>query len=136
MELDIANRKELVMIIDDTLIDQFVAERMIVLYGFSKRVIVFESGISALEYLSRPDLLDDEIPQVIFLDIRMPEMDGFEYLDAYAILDEKVKSKIKIVMLTSSFSESDRERANSSKYVNYFLTKPLDEDKLGQLNNI
>ncbi len=117
-----------VLIIDD---DTFLAN----IYGRflnenGCEVRVARSGEDGLRQMER------EVPDLIVLDVILPEMDGFEFLDAYAFLDEELKSKVKIVMLTSSFSAIDRERANSNKYVNYFLTKPLDEEKLGQLNNI
>lgn len=136
MELNFLNRKKLVMVIDDTLIDQFVAERMIKLYGFSENVIVFDSGIKALEYFSRHDLLEEDIPQVVFLDIRMPEMDGFEFLEEYAKLSAELKSKIKIVMLTSSLDKNDHDRGLKNPYVTHFLNKPLDEDQLSKLSHI
>jgi CheY-like chemotaxis protein len=134
MELNFLDRKKLVMVIDDTLIDQFVAERMIKLYGFSENVIVFDSGLKALEYFSRKDLMDEDIPQVIFLDIRMPEMDGFEFLEDYAKLSEELKSKMKVVMLTSSLDKNDLDRGLKNPYVMHFLNKPLDEDQLTKLS--
>ncbi|HOS47961.1 MAG TPA: response regulator [Bacteroidia bacterium] len=136
MELNFLNRKKLVMVIDDTLIDQFVAERMIKLYGFSENVIVFDSGIKALEYFSRQDLLEEDIPQVIFLDIRMPEMDGFEFLEEYANLSDELKSKMKVVMLTSSLDKNDYDRGLKNPYVMHFLNKPLDEDQLTKLSHM
>jgi CheY-like chemotaxis protein len=109
---------------------------MIKLYGFSENVIVFDSGIKALEYFSRQDLLEEDIPQVIFLDIRMPEMDGFEFLEEYANLSDELKSKMKVVMLTSSLDKNDYDRGLKNPYVMHFLNKPLDEDQLTKLSHM
>jgi CheY-like chemotaxis protein len=110
--------------------------------NFYHRLILEESAIShsietsyyaeeALEYLRN----NDHVPAIdlIFLDINMPRMNGFEFIDEYAKLDGKHKAKIVIVMLSTSLNPSDQARAESNPYIAGFLYKPLSEEKLQEV---
>ena len=119
------------MVIDDSRIDRFVAERIIKRSFFAEEVMLMESAISALEYLQGVQEATD-LPEVIFLDIRMPVMDGFGFLDNYNTLSEKVKRNCIIAMISSSADVNDHMRAKSSQYVSCFMEKPLDKEKLDQ----
>lgn len=121
------------MVIDDTYVDRYVAERNIKKYGFADEVITMESAIAALIYLSDLSGKPDELPQLIFLDIRMPEMDGFGFLSEYEKLHDNIKRNCIIMMLSTSLNADDHDRANSNPYVNKFLNKPLNAERLGQL---
>jgi CheY-like chemotaxis protein len=119
-----------VMVVDDNEIDLYVAEFVMKNAKFSEEVICMKSGVDALEYL-RPLISDpDEIPQFIFLDINMPEMTGFEFLDEYKNLPENIRKKCIVMMLTTSLNEDDRLQAEQNEFVSKFLNKPLDKDKL------
>lgn len=122
-----------VLVIDDNETDRYIAKRMISKYQFAEETIVKESAIKALDYLlslkDNPELL----PDFIFLDIRMPEMDGFEFLVEYEKLPEAVKSNCVIMMLSTSLDRTDHDRACASKYINRFVNKPLDKEKMEML---
>ncbi len=121
-----------VMVIDDSETDLYIAEMVIAAAGFAEKVICMESGKQALEYL-KPLFSDpDELPQFIFLDINMPGMTGFEFLNEYRHLPENIRKKCIIMMLTTSLHENDRLQAESNEFVSKFLNKPLDKDKLAQ----
>ena len=119
-----------VMIVDDNEIDRYVASRNIKKYSFAEEVITKESANSALAYLLSLAGTPEDLPQLIFLDIRMPEIDGFGFLEAYEKLPDAVKINCIIMMLSTSLNPDDHQRAVSNKFVNRFLNKPLDKEKL------
>lgn len=119
-----------VLVIDDNETDRFIARRLIEKYKFSHEVILKESATRALEYLTSLEDTPDMVPQFIFLDIRMPQMDGFGFLDEYTKLPDSIKTKSIIMMLSTSLDPQDHMRAKESSYVNRFLCKPLDKEKM------
>lgn len=110
-----------VLLVDDNEADNVYHEIMLRKAGFEGDVIAFESGIDALKFLES-DPLDQ--PTCIFLDINMPMMNGFEVAQAAEPLIAG-KPTIILVMLTSSGSPHDRERAAQLPVIRGYLTKPL-----------
>lgn len=123
-----------VMVIDDSQVDLYISKRMMTKYGFAERIITMDSAEDALEYLQSNAENEKELPNIIFLDINMPHMNGFEFLEAYENLPENVKSRWIIVMLSSSSSIEDRETAAGNKYVKQYLSKPLSQGILEELS--
>ncbi|HMG14486.1 MAG TPA: response regulator [Saprospiraceae bacterium] len=119
-----------VLIIDDSETDRYIAKFVIKKHQFAEEVVVKELATKALDYLASLENSIEHHPQLIFLDIRMPEMDGFGFLDEYAKLSEIVKSNCIIIMLSTSLDPEDQLRANSSPYVYRFLNKPLNKEKM------
>ena len=122
-----------VIVIDDSETERFIANRMITHHKFAEECVITESGEEALGYLRSIDNLPDDLPQFVFLDIRMPEMDGFEFLEAYAKLPEDVTNHCIVIMLSSSIDPVDKDIAKLNPFVKGFLSKPLSEEKLSEL---
>jgi len=121
---------KLVMLIEDSNIDNFINAKVLELTHFAENVITKLSAMSALKYFNEEAKEISDVPDVIFLDIRMPEMDGFQFLEAFEKLPEFIKSKPKIVMLSSSVDTLDQTRAAENEKVFTYISKPLTKDNL------
>jgi CheY-like chemotaxis protein len=121
---------KLVMLIEDSNIDNFINAKVLELTHFAENVITKLSAMSALKYFNEEAKELSDIPDVIFLDIRMPEMDGFQFLEAFEKLPDFIKSKPKIVMLSSSVDTLDQTRAAENEKVFTYISKPLTKENL------
>ncbi|SHN31999.1 response regulator [Chitinophaga sp. CF418] len=126
---------EKVMVVDDAEIDRFLAKKVLTKHAFAREVLPLDSATNALNYLSENQENKEALPDLIFLDINMPKMNGFDFLEEYKKLPESVKKKCIIVMLSSSLLPEDRELAMNNPYVCQFLNKPLTGDKLKDVGN-
>src|SRR5688572_30468975 len=97
----------LVLLIDDNPIDNLVNQKLIERANLAEAIIVRDSAVSAIEYLKSNCDKPENIPDTIFLDIRMPEMDGFQFLEEFDRLPAEVTSKVTIYMLSSSIDPKD-----------------------------
>jgi CheY-like chemotaxis protein len=126
-----------VMLIDDSEIDNFINHKMIEGCNFAERVYIHTSSKSALEFLKNLErtgkVPKELVPEIIFLDINMPIMDGFQFIDEFEKLAKEFKQKTRIVMLTTSVNPSDIERSQKNKYIIKYINKPLTQDMLTSL---
>lgn len=117
------------LLIDDNYIDNFVTSKLLESCKFAEQIIVRQSPQEAISSLRNGSVT----PDVIFLDIRMPVMNGFEFLQEYDKLNIKNKDDIKIFMLSSSLDPTDMQRSHSNKYITQFIHKPLTAKVLEEL---
>lgn len=129
---------DLILLVDDSEDDNFIHRRAITKAGIAKQVDEVYNGKEAIEYLTNSGKyasrdLAYPTPNMILLDINMPIMNGWEFLDAYNKLDDEVKAQVVVVMLTTSQSPEDLRRARALTTVADFLVKPLDVEKISSL---
>ncbi len=121
------------LLIDDNEIDNYITKVIIQHLNIAKKISGTDSAIEALKYLETLLNKPEEFPDVIFLDISMPEMDGFGFLEEYSKFPEHVTANTSVFMLTSSNDPKDIERATQNPVVKKYFTKPLTESNLIEL---
>lgn len=125
---------DLVMLIDDNEIDTFINQKVIEFNRFAKKLVTCSSGREALDHLQNSSVND--IPDIIFLDLNMPVVDGFRFLFEFSKFPPEVRKKSSIVVLTSSDNMRDKEKVEVNPDVIKFLSKPLNEQKLGLIREL
>lgn len=125
-------RKKLncILLIDDNDADNHYHQIIIEQMNITESVQIAEDGLEALAFLKKENQV---APELIFLDINMPKMNGWEFLDEYKNLDAQQKAEIVIVMLTTSANPDDIKRAETIAEVNGFKVKPLTEEMLNEI---
>jgi len=124
-----------VLLIDDDEPTNYINKMLIEESHCTKQVAVVQSGQAALNYLgnfaSKPE--PGQLPELIFLDINMPAMNGWEFLNKYSELKIENKKKIIIIMLTTSLNPDDEIKAYNVPEVAAFESKPLTREKLKRI---
>ncbi|PCI59381.1 MAG: hypothetical protein COB37_11615 [Kordiimonadales bacterium] len=126
-----------VLVIDDDDVDQYIAKRALKKWGFEGHLFQERDGLNALEFLenytNNADQWAEQFPPtLILLDINMPRLDGFEFLEKFEKLREQIEglnSSI-VMMFSSSQREEDKTRALSYDFVHDYITKPLTQENL------
>lgn len=118
-------------LIDDSEVDLFVHKKFLEIRQFANKIIVFSSAKKALEELTTT--FRNESKSIVFLDLNMPLINGFEFLEQVRLTSSELFDRMNVVILTSSFSIDDRERALSFKNVISFIPKPLTVQGLDDL---
>ena len=122
-----------ILLIDDDKSTNFLHKIIIEETGVSEKVEAVQTGQEALDYLERKKEGVYPRPDLIFLDINMPGMNGWEFLEEYEKLDDNLKGEIMIMMLTTSINPYDEEKAKNTKFINGFLNKPLTTEALEKI---
>jgi CheY-like chemotaxis protein len=112
------------LIIDDNAIDQIIAAQLLKKVLGAAKINIVNDGNEGIQWINTHRTLFSE-SLIILLDIKMPEMDGFEFLVEYDALAEELKKDTQIFMLSSTLDPDDIKRAKSNPYVKKLLSKPL-----------
>lgn len=126
------NKFKLLLFIDDDVATNFYHKIIVNSSGVCEKHIFFEKAKDALNYFNSIED-DSQIPDVVFLDINMPRIDGWTFLNLFS--EVKLERNPKIIMLTTSLSTIERERANNHSQVYKLLHKSLTEEHLYELRD-
>lgn len=117
-------------VIDDDTVDQIAVKRYCKIGQLADDVVAFSDAESAIDYLSEFSDSNEDIPDVIFLDINLPKLDGWDFLEHYSEIAPDLDKDISIYMFSSSISEMDTAKARGSKWVKDYIYKPISLEKL------
>jgi CheY-like chemotaxis protein len=131
---------ETIMCIDDDPITQMLIKKVIQKVAFSKEIITAQNGEEALGILNQLKSGNNKAtnisPQIIFLDLNMPVMGGWEFLDFFNTLNYSEFNTIKVVILTSTIDPEDIEKSKTYPNVITFQSKPITVEMLDHIRNI
>lgn len=117
-------------IIDDDPIFIYGTKRIMNEVGFSDNILVYNNGQDAIEGLTALTDAGEDLPSVIFLDLNMPIMNGWEFLEDFAQIPNQNREKVIIYILSSSVDPRDLERIKHYKVVNNYILKPVSPNDL------
>ncbi|MFZ1807305.1 MAG: response regulator [Cyclobacteriaceae bacterium] len=126
-------KKLTLCIVDDDETSQYILARTVKSNNAVKSILVFSDGEPAFKFLTDNIGDEDKLPDVIFLDINMPIMNGWKFLDEFAIIRSKLKKSITIYIVTSSSHSDDLEKAKHANAVSDYLIKPVKQEVIEEI---
>jgi two-component system, chemotaxis family, chemotaxis protein CheY len=122
-----------IALVDDDSIFQFTATRLIESAKLARKILHFENGGDALQYLKENSLNAENLPDFLFLDINMPFVDGWMFLEDFVKIKSGLAKEIKIYMVSSSIDPRDMNRAKGFVEVKDFVVKPVTMEMFAEL---
>jgi CheY-like chemotaxis protein len=122
-----------VMIIDDNIMELYIFSRIITKNNFGKKVLQYTAAQEALKYLQDNQDNIPELPEIIFVDIYMPLMSGFEFLVEYDKLSQTVKNHCKAYIISTTIDDGDIVKARTDTNVVSFQNKPITKEFLDRI---
>lgn len=119
------------LVIDDDDINIFIIKKIVEKTGYEVDMVAKTNGQLAIDYLTTCIGNKEELPQLVLIDINMPVLNGWEFLEAYEKLN--IVNKVEMYMLSSSVYENDIEKAKTYQTVKGFISKPLSIERLTEL---
>ena len=123
-------RKLNFIVIDDSKLDCFIAEKIIRNTGQSDSIRSFLQAKDALEFIRTYSPPDDGSHTIVLVDIQMPIMNGFEFVEAFETLSSDIKAHYTLYVISSSINDNDLNRVNTYSSVKQFVNKPLTNNSL------
>lgn len=111
-------------IIDDDNIYVSLIKKIIQSKNLCSELLIFNNGQQSMNYF-KENINKDKIPEIILLDLNMPVMDGWEFLEKFSKIKDNLQKEIKLYVVSSSINPSDVNRAKSSPAVQDYLIKPV-----------
>ena len=121
--------KKLIMVDDDEIFI-YLTKKAIDSVNIVDLIKVFGNGLDAIDFLKAHAQKPEELPEIIFLDLSMPIMDGWQFLEEYILLQPTLGRKIIIYIVSSSISPEDIIRARKITAVTDYIIKPITKEKL------
>lgn len=118
-------------LIDDDKIFTYLVSKQMKLVNFCESLLIFNDGDEALKSLRKIMETPDHLPSVILLDINMPVLDGWQFLDEF--IKFKIARKVTVYILSSSIDQADYIKANTYKEVSNFYVKPITNENLAEM---
>ncbi|PJJ75731.1 response regulator receiver domain-containing protein [Thermoflavifilum aggregans] len=125
-----------IFLIDDDPIHQQIAVLMLQKAEVVEEVTGFQEAQAALDYIRAHAAEPEALPEVILLDLNMPVMDGWAFLDAFEQMRDGLLASVRIFIYTSSINYHDRLRAHQYPSVTGYLVKPLSKEDIQRIANI
>lgn len=122
-----------ILLIDDSRADNFLHKRVVESAGVAERVTICFGAREALDYLADKSSGRYPCPDLIFLDINMPGMSGWDFMEAYQKLPTEQCARLVICMLTASYAAEDRKKAEHYGVVGDYIHKPLSVERVNQI---
>jgi CheY-like chemotaxis protein len=127
------SQKQSICIVDDDEVYTFIVKKIIEIYELADNVLTFSDGEKAYNYIKENKGKPDLLPDIILLDINMPIMDGFLFVEGYTKLKQEINKEISIYMVTSSIDPIDLERSKKHTEIKGFITKPVSAEVLEKI---
>ena len=123
-----------ILLVEDDPITVMVCDRIIKMTAFAENVSSCNNGKAALEHLLALVEQNKDIPEIIFLDINMPVMNGWDFLAEFEKVQHNIKQLPRIYILSSTVDPEDYKRAKSFPLVQDFISKPLSKESLQKIS--
>lgn len=120
-------------IIDDDKMFRYAIDKVARQTGLVDEVILFKDGEEGINFLKQHQEKTEQLPDLIFLDINMPIMNGWEFLDEFSMLENRLAKKVIVYVVTSSVDKRDVYRSTAHKLVKEYIIKPFDQHKLKEI---
>jgi CheY-like chemotaxis protein len=128
-----AYKYKTVLLIDDSYIDNLISKKILEGNSFAENILVIESSEQAIKYIRDSFGTGQNIPDVIFLDIRMPGMNGFDFIKELEMIEKIKDHDLKIYVLSSSLDPADFKKIQQNKLISKFIGKPLSNQILAEI---
>jgi CheY-like chemotaxis protein len=129
------NKLNTVCVIDDDKIYSFAIKHIINRSGITENIILFHNGRVAMDFFHQQVQEQHSLPDVILLDLNMPVLDGWQFLEEFETIKTSLKKTIPIYIVSSSIDEEEHSRAKAIESVNDFITKPITVSILQKIHN-
>ena len=117
--------KKAIWIVDDDAIYQIIVNKIIQRSEMFSAISSFKNGKDAINNLHRAVATNDELPDIVLLDINMPIMDGWEFMEAMALIKPKLNKEIVVYIVSSSIAVEDKNKSKSYENILGYLSKPI-----------